>query len=836
MNGEPETPPSEFNDQYIYTRATLVIVPAHLMGQWPREIEKFLGKKIKVCLIKDMTSFNNLSIEEVVNADIVVVNFGVLSGEKYFQRLGRLSGIDPETLPKNGKAGGRHFDAVYNQCLTGLMRRVSIIRNDTPSAYASLDDDASSNAIHSQENTVRLDKKKSVYKNVSADDAKRGVQEKTRKDRVTTVPKADQDPWNLRNSRVKGDYIKMKCPPLEMFFWKRVVIDEFHYLAEKSDRARVLTLVLGLKSLFRWCLSGTPPHANFDDAQQLANLLGIHLGKVELLPGMKNNRRGAKKDDGQTEQEKFSSFLESKSLQWHERRHELGQNFFDRFVRQNIAEIDEIKYEEHNVDVNLPPAEMAIYLELENHLMSLDMNSMKALKSKKSSTGDRAERMQRSLGNSKSAEEALLKTCAHFNMHKKDATPLETCEDIVTIRRNQLKSCESDLFDAIANAIARRVFILEHQPDWVGFAKTEHGEVEDRLERFLNDVENNNSVTQGADSEVHIKIREIVAKAKASAEKCPSDFFDGDAFDLDDDVENGATKKRKIKAISKPDSTELKHWKYCLREHMHSVRTLAKELCGRIRSLRYFVWVRDFQLDDKRIPVCSGVDKSHCECHSDKGAIPLDKAGVLSACGHVGCLKCLHYHADREECIDPSCKASVRTSHVCTAIDLGVDKDHDGGGHFGAKLSAIVKKIKELVEKGDRVIVFVQFQDLKEKVAESLVDRGVKALQVKGTISQQVKALDVLQKELPAIDDPRVLLLTMDDESSAGVNLTTCNQAVFVHPLLADTQQQYLAYETQAIGRIRRFGQTKTVHIWRFFASGTIDDTIYKERTSKFLS
>jgi SNF2 family DNA or RNA helicase len=72
----------------------------------------------------------------------------------------------------------------------------------------------------------------------------------------------------------------------------------------------------------------------------------------------------------------------------------------------------------------------------------------------------------------------------------------------------------------------------------------------------------------------------------------------------------------------------------------------------------------------------------------------------------------------------------------------------------------------------------------------------------------------------------------MDDESSAGVNLTTCNHAIFVHPLLADTQHQYNAYETQAIGRVRRFGQTKTVNIWRFLACGTIDDTIYKERTT----
>ena len=39
----------------------------------------------------------------------------------------------------------------------------------------------------------------------------------------------------------------------------------------------------------------------------------------------------------------------------------------------------------------------------------------------------------------------------------------------------------------------------------------------------------------------------------------------------------------------------------------------------------------------------------------------------------------------------------------------------------------------------------------------------------------------------------------MDDESSSGVNLTTANHAVFVHPLLAIGQQQYDAYETQVL-------------------------------------
>ena len=101
---------------------------------------------------------------------------------------------------------------------------------------------------------------------------------------------------------------------------------------------------------------------------------------------------------------------------------------------------------------------------------------------------------------------------------------------------------------------------------------------------------------------------------------------------------------------------------------------------------------------------------------------------------------------------------------------------------------------------------------------------------MKGSVGQQVKALSVMQNTDLAKGDPRVLLLTMDDESSSGVNLTLANHAVFVHPLLADSQQQYDAYETQAIGRIRRYGQNKTCHIWRYLCPHTIDAEIYQAR------
>lgn len=457
---------------HVRARATLVIVPSHLMGQWPREIEKFLGRKKNVVVIKDMNSFNKLTIKTMAKADIVVANFGVLSSEKYFARLARLAGVDSRSLPSGGKTGGRHFDAVYTQCLDGLSERVSHIKKECANVYAAIEEDAKK-AKEDESATIQIGGKKTLYKQTNEADGKKP--NKKAKATAKAVSKTDKDPWALSTQPVKRDYRKMRCPPLEMFFWDRVVVDEFHYLSQKADRARVLALVLGLKSHFKWGLSGTPPHETFNDVQGLATLLGIHLGIDDQLPG-KVERRGRRTND-LAESEKFSNLLEVRSMQWHERRHRVAQRFLDRFVRQNIAEIDEIRSETRQVVVDLPPAERAIYLELETYLKSLDMNCKKAMKSKKSSCGDRENRMQAVLAGSQSAEEALLKRCAHFNMNSGSTTALATCTDIFNDRKRELEECEAELTEFVVSACTQRDAILQFQPDWKGTPETIKGEV-----------------------------------------------------------------------------------------------------------------------------------------------------------------------------------------------------------------------------------------------------------------------------------------------------------------------------------------------------------------------
>ena len=69
----------------------------------------------------------------------------------------------------------------------------------------------------------------------------------------------------------------------------------------------------------------------------------------------------------------------------------------------------------------------------------------------------------------------------------------------------------------------------------------------------------------------------------------------------------------------------------------------------------------------------------------------------------------------------------------------------------------------------------------------------------------------------------KVLLLKMNDEDASGANLTVANHVVFVHPLLEATRARYEACRTQAIGRVRRYGQLKTVRVYDFLAEDTID-------------
>ncbi|KZT50189.1 hypothetical protein CALCODRAFT_513440 [Calocera cornea HHB12733] len=118
----------------------------------------------------------------------------------------------------------------------------------------------------------------------------------------------------------------------------------------------------------------------FATVNTITVFLNVHLGSNDASE-LKVPGRGKSKNE-QTSVEKFHSFREVHSAAWDTRRHEKAQEFLNHFVRQNIAEIDEIPCEKSLKLVTLPAAERALYFEL----------------------------------SSSSAEEARLKRCSHFDL------------------------------------------------------------------------------------------------------------------------------------------------------------------------------------------------------------------------------------------------------------------------------------------------------------------------------------------------------------------------------------------------------------------------------------
>ncbi|GJJ11419.1 hypothetical protein Clacol_005652 [Clathrus columnatus] len=976
-----DAPPDEITRGRISVKGSLIVVPPHLTRQWASEVKKFCGNKFDVVVISTAANLNSLTIENIQNADIVIVASNLFKSSVYLANLEAFSAAG--TLPIQE---GRYFNVRLRQLLSSLKDQIELLKGegaeavskkiveaelrskyfswisvlyfahfsfvgsepdvivapikrlkgkqykqanedkskkhqDTPkgsvdasqnivpsarlkceiivpplpkknknrasSHESELRDEESdairphrrkatksvivisdSNSDNSDSNYSDMDLSRtksdgadessdlehSVSENDSSEDekprprsvkvkppkksrpVKGGNQSETsmdvdepgkgrkrksealesdagsdelnpkKKAKMETKPKVSRskaDPWKLKSTAVRKDWKELQAPPLEIFHFHRLVIDEYTYLDGKTH-----SLITSLQATCRWVLSGTPPVHDFPSLKTIAVFLDIHLGIDD--DGECQSAQVKKRKREQTEVEKFHSFREVRSLEWHGHRHQVGQGFLDQFVRQNKPEIDEIPATEHHEKVVLPAAERAIYLELEHHLRALDMTIKRGRKNE----SDREKRLQKSLGESSSAEEALLKRCSHFDLDTSDKeNAMKACEIIVKDRTTQLEECRTDLLKNVAKALEMQKRI----------GKTED---ESLFQEWLRVTR-----TEGVgDREATNIILAVLKEAGADVHVAPLKTTTRSTLDAKPKATGKTTKLLKGKVKEKSQDVNDLIWEH--REHAHDLRKLAKELVGRVRSLRYFTVVRDLQKQKQK-------DVKPVDCPSCKRqSLPISEIGVLSSCGHMGCIKCVIACAEQEECVyhaSGDCNAAARVLNVVKAETLGVDDVmRDGKGkHFGRKLEQVVDLIKNRIPESERVLVFVQFPDLMKKVNEALTANKIKFLEIKGTATVKSKNLETFQNE--TVESHRVLLLNVTDESASGANLTSANHAIFLSPLLTLAQEIYDACETQAIGRLRRFGQTKMVHIWRFLTLDTIDTEIYEKRSDQKL-
>ncbi|KAF2688013.1 hypothetical protein K458DRAFT_294513 [Lentithecium fluviatile CBS 122367] len=747
----------------IDVAATLVVCPPHIAKQWQVQFRDCLGRdnSYNIILVESFSDLGRISIQDIRDARIVVLSWSVLADEAYISQLARFSAMP---LPASTK--GRAYDAWLDCCSDKIPSQVEAYERLGPEFAEHTNKLAEDRLAHS-------DFKATVPLKISHGSAYHSFNAMQLAKFQSAKP--------LKRTKRKGlaprasGASHLSVPLLQMFRFNRIVIDEYHYLYGKnSEDHPACAVIKRISAPKRWVLSGTPALANFSDVNQIALFLGIKLGRDVYGDGTVTTALEKKLISEQTDAERFLSHTENMSYQWHEARHKRAQEFLDHFVRQNEPSLENITCQETLHPIELGIAHHAVYLELSQHLISQRMQ-IKKLNSKSKSY--RSDRLNESLNNSATAEEALLKCALLFKTGKGESS-LDCFRDIRRRERREIKERIRSLLKDL------RVGCLRKLSD----------PTEDHYLAFKRDIQSGNIF---GDEVVRLSVGELVRK-------------------VDEEVSIPRTKK---KDTAPKDRTALK-------QLASELRATAHEFSVAVRSVRFVKSINSL------LPVITaGNDGSSHACNSSSctRTATLDQLYLISHCGHIVCAPCLQARTDSEACPRQGCEIPIQTKNLIKVSALGSRKDDVSRKSFGRKLDSISALIKRL-PKNDQGIVFIPNDGVSKDIEDAFNHHKILFHSLSTRKAGAAKILEDFKTNTDPQKRKKVLILNLASETAAGANLVNANHIIFVSPLLAKSQSGYESAMAQAIARSRRYRQEKNVYIYHFAALRTIDVDILEHR------
>ncbi|KAF1836344.1 hypothetical protein BDW02DRAFT_616202 [Decorospora gaudefroyi] len=759
---------------FLDSAATIIVCPPHIARQWTTELKRFLGDEqyelYDVRTIEDFEQLEDLTIKALLNSRVIIVSWNLFADEGYVSELANFTG-----MPEPAMTSRRAFDAWMTRTLDEVPEQLGLLQEKNTMDYA---DFQLRTQQRLEERLQHTDFKAvlplklqhgSAYQSFNAMQSALKVS-----DMSTTKTKAKSKGKPKTKSTRDGP-----VPLFHLFRFNRVVVDEYHYLNDTKVTANSLAAV-GIKKIAahkRWVLSGTPALANFSDVDQIASFLGIKLGRDCFRDEKERVRRA-----DQTDVENFLSQTQVMSRQWHLDRHERAQQFLDIFVRQNEAELQHIPCSEELLPVELSAAHHAVYLELSQYLIS---QRMQIKKLNKKSTSDRTNRLNDSLDNSASAEEALLKSALLFETDD----GVSGIELLIGRRSEQLESTKDQLM-GLLTGFEGLMIIERKKARKEKKNKTSDPGIVDMYGQFTKDITQYNWL---GDEEASQGIRRLIQRAA----KSPKSTF----------------------AKSK-STTEEKQFGL-LKERLSQLRDVALEFAHRSRSQRFVASIRDHL----QSPTPNKDHTRTCSSPECDGATSLDELHLIAHCGHTACKRCLESRHDDETCVQPGCNAHAIDGNLIQMSDLGSDECEGTGRSFGNKLESIAELVDRLPA-DDQGIVFAPNEETISILEYVFNHYEISYLSLNRNTSRRAASAKVME-DFKTNQDPKtkkkLLLLNLGSESAAGVNLTNANHIIFVSPLLSKTQHDYDSAMAQAIARSRRYGQEKKVHIHHVLALRTID-------------
>ncbi|CAO2045986.1 unnamed protein product [Urochloa humidicola] len=225
--------------------------------------------------------------------------------------------------------------------------------------------------------------------------------------------------------------------------------------------------------------------------------------------------------------------------------------------------------------------------------------------------------------------------------------------------------------------------------------------------------------------------------------------------------------------------------------------------------------------DSSCVPSRAYIEEVVQELQNGEGECPICleafEDAVLTPCAHRLCRECLlSSWRSATAGLCPVCRKSMSKQDLITApTDSRFQVDVDKNWVESSKISALLQELEVLRSSGAKSIVFSQWTAFLDLLQIPLSRKNISFARLDGTLNLQQR--EKVIKEFS--EDRGILVLLMSLKAGGvGINLTAASNAFVMDPWWNP------AVEEQAVMRIHRIGQTKTVSIKRFIVKGTVEE------------
>ncbi len=165
--------------------------------------------------------------------------------------------------------------------------------------------------------------------------------------------------------------------------------------------------------------------------------------------------------------------------------------------------------------------------------------------------------------------------------------------------------------------------------------------------------------------------------------------------------------------------------------------------------------------------------------------------------------------------------ALLKLRQICCDPRLLKNSQVEVTAEDSAKLSYLMGMVEELLEEKRQILLFSQFTSMLALIEKELVARSIPYAIITGDTKDRSTPVTEFQ------DGTKPLMLISLKAGGTGLNLTAADTVIHYDPWWNP------AVENQATDRAHRIGQTKPVFVYKFIATGSIEEKILHLQSRK---